>query len=100
MNLNELGFIGYGEVGKIFSASLKDRAGVVSVSAWDLKFAAPTTRAVERERAYVLERLLASLSSRVGFVHVFIFSKQCVGHRLDGEQFLLDCTLTPLFHGI
>ena len=37
-----LGLIGYGEVGKIFSAGLKAQPGVAAVGAWDLKFAAPT----------------------------------------------------------
>ncbi|HRN76062.1 DUF1932 domain-containing protein [Ottowia sp.] len=48
--LEHIGLIGYGEVGKIFSAGLKGQADVGSVGAWDLKFAEPATR--ERERAH------------------------------------------------
>ena len=38
MNISNIGFVGYGEVGKIFSAGLKGQGGVKSSSAWDLKF--------------------------------------------------------------
>jgi 3-hydroxyisobutyrate dehydrogenase-like beta-hydroxyacid dehydrogenase len=38
MKFSNIGFIGYGEVGKIFSAGLKGQGGVTSTSAWDLKF--------------------------------------------------------------
>jgi 3-hydroxyisobutyrate dehydrogenase-like beta-hydroxyacid dehydrogenase len=34
-----IGLIGYGEVGKIFAAGLKTKAGILSVSAWDTQFA-------------------------------------------------------------
>ncbi|WP_137896854.1 NAD(P)-dependent oxidoreductase [Ramlibacter sp. 2FC] len=46
-----IGLIGYGEVGKIFSAGLKDKDGVSAVSAWDLKLADPATQAAERAHA-------------------------------------------------
>ncbi|UUZ68556.1 DUF1932 domain-containing protein [Polaromonas sp. P2-4] len=42
MKCEHMGMIGYGEVGKIFTAGLKDR--VLSASAWDLKFDAPALR--------------------------------------------------------
>ncbi len=38
MKLQRIGLIGYGEVGKIFSAGLKAQPGVEAVGAWDLKF--------------------------------------------------------------
>lgn len=34
-----IGVVGYGEVGRIFAAGLKDLPGVAAMSAWDLKFA-------------------------------------------------------------
>jgi len=46
-----LGLIGYGEVGKIFSAGLKAQPGVAAVGAWDLKFARADTGAAERAHA-------------------------------------------------
>ena len=49
MKLEHVGLIGYGEVGKIFCAGLKDR--VISVCTWDLKFDAVNARAVELEHA-------------------------------------------------
>jgi 3-hydroxyisobutyrate dehydrogenase-like beta-hydroxyacid dehydrogenase len=38
LNIQNIGVIGYGEVGKIFAAGLKPQSGVRSVGAWDLKF--------------------------------------------------------------
>ena len=49
MNPQRIGLIGYGEVGKIFSAGLKPR--VQQAGAWDLKFANAATREAERARA-------------------------------------------------
>ncbi len=44
MNLERVGLIGYGEVGRIFCSELTRRAEVKSVAAWDLKFADPLQR--------------------------------------------------------
>jgi 3-hydroxyisobutyrate dehydrogenase-like beta-hydroxyacid dehydrogenase len=49
MNASRIGLVGYGEVGKIFSAGLKARAQ--TMGAWDLKFAAPATREEQRAHA-------------------------------------------------
>lgn len=46
-----LGFIGYGEVGKIFSAGLRAQPGVAQVGAWDLKFDRADTREAEHRHA-------------------------------------------------
>jgi len=51
MNLQRIGLIGYGEVGKIFASGLKAKPGVTTVGAWDLKFAAAASREVERAHA-------------------------------------------------
>ncbi len=52
MNIHRIGVIGYGEVGKIFSAGLKSAAGVTQASAWDLKLAAGSlVREAERAHA-------------------------------------------------
>ena len=51
MSLQHIGLIGYGEVGKIFSAGLKGKPGVTAVSAWDLKFADPAMKAAELAHA-------------------------------------------------
>ncbi|MFN5350289.1 MAG: DUF1932 domain-containing protein [Polaromonas sp.] len=44
MQFTSIGLIGYGEVGKTFSAGLKAPSGVAHVSAWDLKFVHPSLR--------------------------------------------------------
>ncbi|HYD76347.1 NAD(P)-dependent oxidoreductase [Ramlibacter sp.] len=51
MQLPRIGLVGYGEVGKIFSAGLKGQPGVVQAGAWDLKFAQPGTRDAELAHA-------------------------------------------------
>jgi 3-hydroxyisobutyrate dehydrogenase-like beta-hydroxyacid dehydrogenase len=48
---NQVGVIGYGEVGKIFATGLKPKPGVESVSAWDLKFADAALRGKELDHA-------------------------------------------------
>ena len=50
MNLEHIGLIGligYGEVGKIFGAGLKDKPGVAAMAVWDAKLANQATRAAE-----------------------------------------------------
>ena len=49
MKLEHLGLVGYGEVGKTFSAGLKER--LQSCAAWDITFAAPASRDAERAHA-------------------------------------------------
>jgi 3-hydroxyisobutyrate dehydrogenase-like beta-hydroxyacid dehydrogenase len=49
MKTHRIGLVGYGEVGKIFSAGLKPR--VQQAGAWDLKFAAEATREAQRAHA-------------------------------------------------
>ena len=51
MNIGNIGLVGYGEVGKIFGAGLKDKSGVATVSAWDLKFADAARQAAEQAHA-------------------------------------------------
>jgi 3-hydroxyisobutyrate dehydrogenase-like beta-hydroxyacid dehydrogenase len=51
MNLQRIGLVGYGEVGKTFSAGLLGRPGVQQASAWDLTFADPVRSAAERRHA-------------------------------------------------
>jgi len=49
VKFQHLGLIGYGEVGRIFSAGLKEK--VSTVSAWDLKFDAPELKAAQLAHA-------------------------------------------------
>ncbi len=51
MNLNHVGVIGHGEVGKTFSAGLKTKPGVNTVGAWDVKFVNAATQADELAHA-------------------------------------------------
>lgn len=49
MQVQGIGLVGYGEVGKVFASGLKPHAG--QASAWDLKFAAPATADAEKAHA-------------------------------------------------
>jgi 3-hydroxyisobutyrate dehydrogenase-like beta-hydroxyacid dehydrogenase len=51
MNLNQIGLIGYGEVGKTFCAGLQTKPGVTAIAAWDVKFANPALREAEQAHA-------------------------------------------------
>jgi 3-hydroxyisobutyrate dehydrogenase-like beta-hydroxyacid dehydrogenase len=51
MNTSRVGLLGYGEVGKIFSAGLLSQPGVQGCAAWDLKFDVADSRAAERAHA-------------------------------------------------
>ncbi|MDN8617597.1 NAD(P)-dependent oxidoreductase [Variovorax ginsengisoli] len=51
MQLEHIGLIGYGEVGKIFAFGLKDKLGVRTVGAWDLKFIDPARQTAEQAHA-------------------------------------------------
>ena len=47
MNLQRIGLIGHGEVGKTFTSGLNGKPGVAAIGAWDLKFADPASRDFE-----------------------------------------------------
>jgi 3-hydroxyisobutyrate dehydrogenase-like beta-hydroxyacid dehydrogenase len=51
MKLGAIGIVGYGEVGKIFSAGLIGKPGVTGVAAWDSKFSQPAVYAAEQAHA-------------------------------------------------
>ena len=51
MQLEHIGLIGYGEVGKVFALGLKNQPGVRTVGAWDLKFIDPARQAGEQAHA-------------------------------------------------
>ena len=56
MKLEHIGMVGYGEVGKVFTAGLKNSVG--SVSAWDIKFdaaGASPTAARDAELAHAAQ---------------------------------------------
>ncbi|HPH13089.1 MAG TPA: DUF1932 domain-containing protein [Burkholderiaceae bacterium] len=62
MKFQHIGMIGYGEVGKIFTAGLKDRVSATSV--WDLKFDAPALK--DAQKAHAAQAGLAACQSVAG----------------------------------
>ncbi len=59
MKFENIGMVGYGEVGKIFTAGLKDK--VAGISAWDLKFDTPALR--EAQWAHAAQAGVAACAS-------------------------------------
>ena len=59
MKFEHIGMVGYGEVGKVFTAGLKDK--VAGISAWDLTFEAPAVR--EAQRAHAAQAGVAACAS-------------------------------------
>jgi len=51
MHIETIGLIGYGEVGKTFASGLKDKPGITSAHAWDLKFADAAMQAAQLAHA-------------------------------------------------
>ncbi len=69
---NQVGVIGYGEVGKIFASGLKAKAGISSVAAWDTKLAQENSRLalVEHAKAATISvaTSMADLCAQAGFL--------------------------------
>lgn len=64
MQFTQIGLIGYGEVGKTFALGLKEKPGVTSVSAWDLKFAAPTPLSLQAaEQAHAAQHSIQTVGA-------------------------------------
>lgn len=61
MNISNIGFVGYGEVGKIFSAGLKGQGGVRWAGAWDIKFV--DAAAAESQKAHAASAGIAAQPS-------------------------------------
>ena len=59
MKFQHIGVVGYGEVGKVFTAGLKHR--VAGISAWDLKFDVPALR--EAQLAHAAQAGVAACTS-------------------------------------
>ncbi|CAN7716099.1 DUF1932 domain-containing protein [Acidovorax sp. LjRoot118] len=99
MDLQHIGLIGYGEVGKTFALGLQSQPGVADVGAWDLKFAQAATRDAERAHAAqhgvtahasVQALCLASdlIISAVTASHTLEVAQQAVAHLRPGTVFL------------
>lgn len=61
MNISNIGFVGYGEVGKIFSAGLKGQDGVRWAGTWDIKFM--DAAAAESQKAHAASAGIAAQPS-------------------------------------
>jgi len=101
MNLEHLGLIGYGEVGKIFTSGLKSH--VASVHAWDLKFDVDTSpanvRDAELAHAAAVEvqasSSLGDLCEQSGFIvsavtasNTLAVAQEAASHMRPGSVFL------------
>ena len=99
MQFTSIGLIGYGEVGKTFSAGLKASSGVARMSALDLKFVNPTFKATELAHAaqagvqacLSMQALCAAsdlVISAVTASNTLIVAQQAAQHMRPGSVFL------------
>jgi 3-hydroxyisobutyrate dehydrogenase-like beta-hydroxyacid dehydrogenase len=99
MQIQTIGLIGYGEVGKTFSAGLKGQPGVAAIGAWDLKFADPALRAAEQAHAaqagVTAHASLQALCAASGLVisavtasNTLAVAREAAGHIRPGSLFL------------
>lgn len=69
---SQIGVIGYGEVGKIFASGLRLKTGVLTVSAWDLKFLEDSRPNVHVEHAQsasiFVAKSMQNLCSKANFL--------------------------------
>jgi 3-hydroxyisobutyrate dehydrogenase-like beta-hydroxyacid dehydrogenase len=99
MDLQHIGLIGYGEVGKTFALGLLPQPGVAGVGAWDLKFTQPGTRDAELVHAtqhgvtaHASAQALCTASdlviSAVTASHTLEVAQQAAAHLRRGTVFL------------
>ena len=99
MDLNHVGVIGFGEVGRIFCKGLQAQSGVESISTWDLKFAVQDTGQLESAKAVALgvraASSVADLAGKVGLVisavtasNTFAVAEAAAKHIRPGTVFL------------
>jgi 3-hydroxyisobutyrate dehydrogenase-like beta-hydroxyacid dehydrogenase len=99
LNLERIGLIGYGEVGRIFAEGLMPMPGVVGVGAWDLQFAdaalGAAARAHAAQRGIVACGSLADLCQQSDLVisavtasHTLAVATESARHLAPGSVFL------------
>ncbi len=92
----DIGLIGYGEVGRIFSSSLLEKSGR-PVHAWDLKFDAPATRDAELQHAagagVVACTSAADLCSRSKLIISAVTASSTLAVAQEAARFIVPGTL-------
>jgi 3-hydroxyisobutyrate dehydrogenase-like beta-hydroxyacid dehydrogenase len=68
MQIGQIGLAGFGEVGGIFGAGLKGRAGVEGVAAWDIKFRDEAVRARAGASGVAVKESMAQLCAAADLV--------------------------------
>jgi 3-hydroxyisobutyrate dehydrogenase-like beta-hydroxyacid dehydrogenase len=86
MNLNQIGLIGYGEVGKTFCAGLQSKPGVTTMAAWDVKFANAATRDAECTHAQQASVQACASMQALCEVSTFILSAVTASNTLSVAQ--------------
>ena len=87
MNLSRIGLMGYGEVGKVFSAGLLAQSGVQCVSAWDVKMrSGAPAQAVEQAHAAAAGIAAQSSAAALCAASSFIISAVTASNTLAVAQ--------------
>ena len=94
---SHIGVIGYGEVGKIFAASLKTKTGVATVSAWDLKFSDSEQLEAQQKHAQDASVFVASsqqdLCARADFLISAVTASSTLAVAVEAARHLRPGTL-------
>jgi 3-hydroxyisobutyrate dehydrogenase-like beta-hydroxyacid dehydrogenase len=95
MDIRQIGLVGYGEVGSIFGAGLKDKPGITAVSAWDLKFKDRAARARALDAGIAARESMAQLCAGADLVisavtasNTFAVAEEAAPHLRAGSFFL------------
>ncbi len=95
MQLKNIGLVGYGEVGRIFGAGLKEQPGVAGVSAWDLKFAAAGGQAAAQAAGLTAQPSMQALCAASDLVisavtasNTLAVAREAAAHLRPGAVFL------------
>ncbi len=92
MQLQRIGLIGYGEVGKTFATGLRAKPGVLSASAWDLKFAsadlAPAEHAHAAQAGVLAQTSMQALCEGCDFILSAVTASNTLAVAQEAARFL------------
>ncbi|MBI2771273.1 MAG: DUF1932 domain-containing protein [Burkholderiales bacterium] len=90
MTNHTIGLVGYGEVGKTFTAGLKDKPGVSGMHAWDLKFA---TRAADVQAGVTAQASMQALCAASDLVISAVTASNTLAVAQEAARFIREGSL-------
>jgi 3-hydroxyisobutyrate dehydrogenase-like beta-hydroxyacid dehydrogenase len=97
---NNIGMIGYGEVGKVFCAGLALKPGVISVSAWDIKFLEKKEAKTQAQQAHqahqatiIIANSMQNLCAQADFLISAVTASNTLAVAREAAEYLRPGTL-------